>query len=427
MSSSIDRVHFYERQYLRAYDLEAEQLYHIEMRRRLNLALHQWGIVDVLDLRESETVPGLPKQFYISRGMAIDAYGRELVVAVDTPITEADLDYNRIQTENEFFLSIVYTRELTTPPAAGYRVCDLKDQYTRWRESFSVFITPGDPTANLPEPGVADVLSDDPGQQRWPIVLGKITTTRPAGGRLTVQGAAVAARTYAGLRAQRVVTPAASVTSDVGEAARPFAVEANLLAHRNLFVGEDIPITNASGAPIVDPTKATPPGTGVLKIKKDIFLQGEFYARIAGEWLTMKQYFQSFIPDVKVGSHEIVIDPSVPPPATATGSLVREFSIEVDTDLPAVTQSPTNPVMMMALSAVNGHTNANLTTWKTDINTNHNSDVLRIAVRFTSAAPVSGKTWNFKGEWEIGPWSSVGGAMLPVQKVTVGYVAVFRP
>ena len=86
MSSSIDRVHFFERQYLRAYDLEAEQLYHIEMRRRLNIGLHTWGIVTGLDLRESETVPDIPKEFHISRGMAIDAYGRELVVPVDRPV-----------------------------------------------------------------------------------------------------------------------------------------------------------------------------------------------------------------------------------------------------------------------------------------------------------------------------------------------------
>ena len=60
VSSQIDRVHFYERQYLRAFDLEAEQAYHLQMRRRLNLALHLWGIVDGFNVAKGELVPGRP-------------------------------------------------------------------------------------------------------------------------------------------------------------------------------------------------------------------------------------------------------------------------------------------------------------------------------------------------------------------------------
>jgi hypothetical protein len=110
MITTIDRVHFYERQYLRSFDLTAEQLYHIEMRRRLNLSLHLWGIVDGLDLRPSDVVPGLPQAYHVSRGMAIDAYGREIVVPLDYPLTQADLERNRIQLDTASATSRISTR-----------------------------------------------------------------------------------------------------------------------------------------------------------------------------------------------------------------------------------------------------------------------------------------------------------------------------
>ena len=71
MAISIDRVNFYERQYLRAFDLLAEQAYHLEMRRRLNLALHLWGIVDGFDVAKGAPVPGAPEQFIISPGLSL--------------------------------------------------------------------------------------------------------------------------------------------------------------------------------------------------------------------------------------------------------------------------------------------------------------------------------------------------------------------
>jgi hypothetical protein len=418
MSSAIDRVHFYERQFLRAYDLEAEQLYHIEMRRRLNIALHTWGIVDGLDLRESETVPGLPREFYISRGMAIDAYGRELVVGVDTPITEADLDRNRIQTESEFFLSIVYKRELTTPPAAGYRLCDLKDQYTRWRESFEVLITREDPTANLGvAPTVTDPLSDDPALEPWPIILGKITTRRPPSGRLMVDGAPLAARTYAGLRAQQVLTPAGSVTSNVGEAARPFVVEADLLAHKNTYVGEDFPLANLSGTPIVDPTKDTPPAVGVLKVKRELFVNGEFYANVAGEWLKLKDYLQSFIPEIQVGRTIVPVVPGTPPTTTDT--------VQIEITLSRL-RRPQERFLMVALASITWQSRDQTDDWDDDAT--QDSSLIKLVVKEPGpATELAANKYRFDVEWEVEPTSTGATAHVPIREFTLSWVAVFNP
>ena len=410
MSSSIDRVHFFERQYLRAYDLEAEQLYHIEMRRRLNIGLHTWGIVAGLDLRESETVPDIPKEFYISRGMAIDAYGRELIVPVDRTITTADLDRNRITDVGEFFLSIVYKRELITPPAAGYRVCDLKDQYTRWRESFDVLITRNDPTVGLgSEPAVADPLSDDPALDPWPIILGKITTVRPPNDRLRVDTATVAARRYAGVRAQQVLTPAASITSSPGEAARPLAVEAHLLGHQNVYVGEDFTMTNQSGSPV-----PVLPAAGALKVKSDMFLNGEFYANIAGEWLKLKDYLQSFIPEIIVGHSDVI----VMPPAV-------KDTVEIVVTLKRL-RKPKEQMMVVAISSLTIQSRDEAADWA-GTGAQDSSQVKLTVTQPAAATELATNKYQFNVDWEAEPMSPAPSPQVPIRGFTLSWVAVFNP
>ena len=72
-----ERPRYYEGEYLRAFDFDAEQSYHLEMRRRLNLALHLWGIVEGLELlMGADEADGTKGQAYISAGIAIDAYRR---------------------------------------------------------------------------------------------------------------------------------------------------------------------------------------------------------------------------------------------------------------------------------------------------------------------------------------------------------------
>jgi hypothetical protein len=412
MSSSIDRVHFFERQYLRAYDLEAEQLYHIEMRRRLNIGLHTWGIVAGLDLRESQTVPDIPKEFYISRGMAIDAYGRELIVPVDRPITTADLDRNRITDLGEFFLSIVYKRELTTPPAPGYRVCDLKDQYTRWRESIDVLITRHNPTAGLgAEPTVADLLSDDPAREPWPIILGKITTVRPVNDRLRVDTATVAARKYAGVRAQQALTPASSITSSPGEAGLPLTVEAHLLGRQNVYVGEDFTLTNQSGNPA-----PTVPAAGALKLKSDMFLNGEFYANIAGEWLKLKDYFQTFIPEIQVGRTPVTVIPSTPPTTTGTA--------EIEVTLSRL-KKPQEQLLMVAIASITWQSREQEGEWDDD-NSQVSSQIKLIVNAPTPATELAPNKYRFDVLWSVEP-TSTGTVHAPIREFTLSWVAVFNP
>src|SRR5690348_10880694 len=75
------RLHYYQRQYLGAADLEDQQSYMRDMRRRHNVGQHTWGIVAGLMMVE-EPVAGDPTavDVYIQPGMAVDGFGREIFV-----------------------------------------------------------------------------------------------------------------------------------------------------------------------------------------------------------------------------------------------------------------------------------------------------------------------------------------------------------
>ena len=80
MSSTYpQRVEFEDHRFVRAIDLEDEQLYHLQRRWQHNLGLHSWGILCGLEVRN---IGGTLRQpvVIIHKGMALDGYGRELVV-----------------------------------------------------------------------------------------------------------------------------------------------------------------------------------------------------------------------------------------------------------------------------------------------------------------------------------------------------------
>jgi hypothetical protein len=71
----VSRVRYYDQQILRAGDFVDEQAYHLAQRRRHNIAGHSWGIVYGLELTRNAH-----GDLAIQPGMAIDGYGRELVL-----------------------------------------------------------------------------------------------------------------------------------------------------------------------------------------------------------------------------------------------------------------------------------------------------------------------------------------------------------
>ena len=69
------RVNYFDRQHIRLSELLDEQAYHVGLHRRHNVSHHSWGIVTGLVLASRED-----GQIAITPGLAVDGYGRELLV-----------------------------------------------------------------------------------------------------------------------------------------------------------------------------------------------------------------------------------------------------------------------------------------------------------------------------------------------------------
>ncbi len=143
--NDIERLHYYQRQYLGAEDFEAEQEYHRGMRRRHNLGPHTWGIVAGLELVEVKQEGGGGIDVYVLPGLAVDGFGREIVVLAPAKLGGELFEPFRNQPDRYLPVWIGYDQELTGRPRAGYELCDVEDQFSRVREGFRLEIDPREP------------------------------------------------------------------------------------------------------------------------------------------------------------------------------------------------------------------------------------------------------------------------------------------
>jgi hypothetical protein len=185
-TDDIKRLYFYERQFLGARDFREEQGYHIEMRRRHLVAHHRWGIVAGLSITQDAN----SKVWAVEPGMAVDAYGREILVFDPEPLNTEQIAARLAGEVKPVQLKIwlAYKTEKAQKPAPGYRACDEKDGFMRVRETFRL-IYQDDPVFDLHQtadpanqdpnnqeswPRAFQDLPDDPKQARWPIFLGTL-------------------------------------------------------------------------------------------------------------------------------------------------------------------------------------------------------------------------------------------------------------
>lgn len=69
------RLKYFTHQFLREQDFEAEQKYHIDMRRLHNRSIHGWGVIEGLAVHKKNE-----KEITIDPGIALDGQGREIVL-----------------------------------------------------------------------------------------------------------------------------------------------------------------------------------------------------------------------------------------------------------------------------------------------------------------------------------------------------------
>ncbi len=87
------RVAFEDHRFMRAVDLEDEQLYHLQRRWQHNLALHTWGILCGLEVRINGQKQQQPN-VVIHPGMALDGYGRELIVTEVLSVLDSEPNFD---------------------------------------------------------------------------------------------------------------------------------------------------------------------------------------------------------------------------------------------------------------------------------------------------------------------------------------------
>ena len=78
MPNAVQRLHYFDQQFLRAADFTAEQDYHVGLRRAHNRSVHGWGIASGLAV---DLTP--PTSVTVRAGYALDSAGREIVLTED--------------------------------------------------------------------------------------------------------------------------------------------------------------------------------------------------------------------------------------------------------------------------------------------------------------------------------------------------------
>ena len=253
--TDIERLNYYEGEFLGAADFQAEQEYHRDMRRRHNIGQHTWGIVSGLDLVQipnGTSVPGanpsLPEvDVYVQPGMAVDTFGREIVVLNKVQLTQ-DLFSPFVSAANPggglnppsqtMYVWLSYVPVLLQPPTDPCTVANQPNAYGRIQEAFALSVSkdmsgPANDaivvdgkTLPLPTPlQPGDIVfpsdnsipyqefSTDDSTVNWHILLGQVTWFSTLGvfGQLDNSKAQLG-RLYCGAVAATIYAPAAALS-----------------------------------------------------------------------------------------------------------------------------------------------------------------------------------------------------------------------
>jgi hypothetical protein len=223
-TDEILRLHYYERQFLGAADLDAQQTYLRDMRRRGNVGHNTWGILTGLMLVE-EPVAGDPTavDIFVQPGMGIDGFGREIIVMA--PVKLDPLLFESFASQQHHSVWIAYDQQLVQQATGGYAQCNSTNQFGRVQETYRFVVDPKPPVhddvtvdGKLVDPTSTDAaipvdesvpfqeFPDDNNRPEWLLQLGwvqwdgvnsKFLPTNPAS-RLTDD------RSYTGAVAQTV-------------------------------------------------------------------------------------------------------------------------------------------------------------------------------------------------------------------------------
>jgi hypothetical protein len=216
--SVVARVNYFDRQFLRTQDFVDDQAYYLAMQRRHRIAEHVWGIVAGLEIAP----PDKDQKVIVQPGVAVDGYGRELVLREGLTVPPDRFD--ELGTD-VLECWLVYDRTEAEAASGGHAICgsDTLSPY-RSEESGRVelltpnrLVVPDPQDALLPRRQSLDVLDedrnfdptrtspDDLAGHRWTVYLGRIQRSRAKPPIYTVS---LAGRPYAGLVGEAIIHPA---------------------------------------------------------------------------------------------------------------------------------------------------------------------------------------------------------------------------
>jgi hypothetical protein len=223
-TDNIARVSYFDRQFLRTRDFVDEQAYQIAMRRRHNIAHHRWGIVEGLQIREEEG------DLFVEPGMAIDGYGRELILPERQLIS---IDAFAHIGSNVLDVWLAYNLIGSDPAPKGFTSCHGSNAVPnyRWQETPSIQLTkPESSTSktyhpeveqdNRPDFSPIQNPPDDP-RSGWPVFLGRLTKSPQ--NQIAIDQSS---RLYVGLVGESIQAPSGITRIDLGTENKtyPFAV-----------------------------------------------------------------------------------------------------------------------------------------------------------------------------------------------------------
>jgi hypothetical protein len=415
----IQRVRYFDGEYLRSYDFTNDQTYHIEMRRLMNLKLHLYGIVYGLEIVQDQdsVLPGGPFFYSIASGVAIDQMGREIVVP-------APYDLGNVLTApglgaGKYEVWICYQETQTALPAAGYLDCNAASQNTRWQEGFQVYLNPVQGQGLMPNCGG--------------VRLGMVILS--SGGGLGLQFGNPAynwGRHYVGIRAQSVIAPdqvdpdnydvAATNPNDVPDHPRPGYLDVhpsvfnhgNVFVKQNMVIGDDFALTMANGAP------SSIPPTGNVKITNDLFLNGSLYAysSSAGRFYSLDQYIQNYMSQTVLGPPTTILFPSSPsasaPPISGPWPLPS----------PPFPAGPAGSAaqVLLSITEVVWQPPDTLSAWDTAAITVGVS----LPTSGSGLSSVGGGQNTFTGNWNVGPPIQISSVwQYPITSMTVSFLVIY--
>jgi hypothetical protein len=428
VSNAIQRLRFFDGEYVRAYDFTDEQSYHVDMRRRLNRRLHLHGIVYGLQIEQDDTsVPPAAIFYSIMPGMAIDQLGREIFVPAPYSLSSGDVLKQAGLHNGDYEVWLCYQETQTGLPAAGYRDCNSTDQHTRWRETYQVVLREINGSSGAASSGGASGCDG--------VCVGTITLTTGTGG-WQISNPKPDGRTYVGIRAQRVVAADEekdnifSITAQnidpTTRAILPGYVDVlpgvlergNLIVEKNVVVGDDFTLDNPPHKLL--PKKDKIPATGNVKVTGDLFVNGGVFLQ-DGDWFDLKSYIAAQMPLIVAGSQDVDLTPSA---GLATGQIASgtdHVSVRID-----AAHSAKAPQILISLSKMAWQ---DATTLKTDWGTS--AVQFQVSVSGQAPLPPLPTSFDLDINWSIGPVFVTAGpgstVLLPITSLVVDYMLIFQP